>query len=220
MPRGLKVLTIITAVLFAAVTVFLFAVTPMERSMGLVQKVFYYHFSNAVIGMVGFIVVAVVGAIYLNKRDLKWDRLAVAMVEVSMVYFLIAILSGMIWAYPAWNTWWTWDPRLTTAAILEMAYVAYLLLRRGIEEPERRARFSAVYSIAAVLSVPLTYFSTTIFRTIHPKLESFNMSPVMVVTMVSSLVVFALLWVTLVWWRLSLGGLAAEIEQKRQERTA
>lgn len=220
MPRGLKVLTIITAVLFAAVTVFLFAVTPMERSMGLVQKVFYYHFSNAVIGMVGFIVVAVVGAIYLNKRDLKWDRLAVAMVEVSMVYFLIAILSGMIWAYPAWNTWWTWDPRLTTAAILEMAYVAYLLLRRGIEEPERRARFSAVYSIAAVLSVPLTYFSTTIFRTIHPKLESFNMSPVMVVTMVSSLVVFALLWVTLVWWRLSLDGLAAEIEQKRQERTA
>ena len=80
----------------------------------------------------------------------------------------IAIVTGSIWARPIWNTWWTWDPRLTTATIMELIYAAYLMLRQGIEDPDRRARFGAVYAIIGFISVPLTFLSIRIFRTIHP----------------------------------------------------
>ena len=94
-----------------------------------------------------------------------------------MVFMLIAIITGSIWARPIWNTWWTWDPRLTTATIMELIYAAYLMLRQGIEDPDRRARFGAVYAIIGFLSVPLTFFSIRIFRTIHPVVIGSNDPP-------------------------------------------
>jgi heme exporter protein C len=224
MPKLLKILTFVTVAAFVAMTVLVFAWTPVERSMGLVQKVFYYHMSAAWIGMLGFVVTAVSGVLYLVTRKLKWDIIGLAGVEVGMVFMLIAIVSGMIWAYPVWGTWWTWEPRLTTAAIMEMAYVAYLMLRRGIEEPERRARFSAVYSLVAVLTVPITFLSIRLFRTIHPVIiasggsgaqNEMSMSPDMVVTLVGSVLVFTLVFVCVMWHRIRLGYLASELEQKR-----
>ena len=80
---------------------------------------------------------------YLAYNDLKWDIVEVAAVEISLIFFLIAIVTGSIWARPAWNTWWTWDPRLTTAAVTELIYIAYFMLRQGIDDPDRRARFGA-----------------------------------------------------------------------------
>src|ERR1035437_4071367 len=143
--KVLTFLTILSVVLFLAALGMVFLFAPIEAVMGYVQKIFYFHISNAWVGMLGFIVAAVSGIIYLVKKDPKWDIVELSAVEISLVFFLIAIVSGSIWAKPTWGTYWTWDARLTTAAVLEMIYLAYLLLRQGIEDPERRARFSAVY---------------------------------------------------------------------------
>jgi heme exporter protein C len=143
-------------------------------------------------------------------------------VEISLVFFLIAIVSGSIWAKPTWGTYWTWDARLTTAAILEMIYLAYLLLRQGIEDPERRARFSAVYTLIGVISVPITFLSIHIWQTIHPAVigvgssssqGSFGMTPAMLITMFFCLTTFSVVFITLLWYRIRLGQLAEQVDQ-------
>ena len=163
-PKALSILTIISGILFLGALWMVFFYAPLESVMNYVQKIFYFHVSNAWVGMLGFMAAAVAGIIYLIKKDLKWDLIELSAVEISLVFFFIAILSGSIWAKPSWGTWWTWDSRLTTAAILEMIYLAYLLLRQGIEDVERRARFSAVYTLVGSLSIPLTFISIRIWR--------------------------------------------------------
>ena len=146
-----------------------------------------------------------------------------AAVEISLVFFLIAIISGSIWAKPTWGTYWTWDARLTTAAILEMIYLAYLLLRQGIEEPERRARFSAVYTLIGALSVPVTFLSIRIWQTIHPVVigggsgsqGSFGMTPPMLFAMFFCLITFSVIFATLLWYRVRLGQLADQVDQMK-----
>ncbi len=217
-PRLLKILNVLSVLLLAVAAVMVFAYAPIERVMGAVQKVFYFHVATAWVGMIGFIIAAIVAIIYLVTKDLKWDAINVAAVEISLVFFFIAIVLGSIWARPAWGTWWTWEPRLTTAAILEMIYLAYLLLRQGIEDPERRARFGAVYTIVGGLSVPLTFVSIRLFRTIHPVIiggggsEKMNMTGEMVTTMLVNIAVFSVIFVTLFWHRIRLGQFAEKVE--------
>jgi len=223
-PLALKVLNIVSAVLLAIATWLVFFYAPMELVMGQVQRIFYFHVANAWVGMLGFMVAAVAGIAYLRTHDLKWDIIEQAAVEISLVFFITTIVTGSIWAYPAWGTWWTWDPRLTTAAILEMIYIAYLLLRQGIEDPERRARFGAVYTLIGGLSVPITFLSIRLFRTIHPALigttssaakGGFDMTPRMLHTFLFSLLTFSVIFVTLLWHRIRLGRLAEKVEQMK-----
>lgn len=224
-PRLLQALNILSVILLAAATVMVFAYAPIERVMGAVQKVFYFHVATAWVGMIGFIIAAIVAIVYLVTKDLKWDAINVAAVEISLVFFFVAIVLGSIWARPAWGTWWTWEPRLTTAAILEMIYLAYLLLRQGIEDPERRARFGAVYTIVGGLSVPLTFVSIRLFRTIHPVIiggggsEKMNMTGEMVTTMLVNIAVFSVIFVTLFWHRIRLGQFAEKVEQLKLKLT-
>lgn len=224
-PRLLQALNILSVILLTAATVMVFAYAPIERVMGAVQKVFYFHVATAWVGMIGFIIAAIVAIVYLVTKDLKWDAINVAAVEISLVFFFIAIVLGSIWARPAWGTWWTWEPRLTTAAILEMIYLAYLLLRQGIEDPERRARFGAVYTIVGGLSVPLTFVSIRLFRTIHPVIiggggsEKMNMTGEMVTTMLVNIAVFSVIFVTLFWHRIRLGQFAEKVEQLKLKLT-
>ena len=222
-PRALTFLTILSAFLFLGALGMVFFYAPLEATMNYVQKIFYFHISNAWVGMLGFIVAAVAGVVYLVKKDLKWDIVEIAAVEISLVFFLIAIVSGSIWAKPSWGTYWTWDARLTTAAILEMIYLAYLLLRQGIDDPERRARFSAVYTIIGAVSVPITFLSIRIWQTIHPVVigessggnGSFGMTQPMLKTMFFCLGTFSILFATLLWHRVRLGNLAEQVEQQK-----
>lgn len=221
--RLLKILNIVSILSVIAAFFMAMFYAPLERVMGEVQRVFYFHVATAWVGMLGFIVAAVVSVIYLKSKDLKWDVIGLAAVEISLVFFLIAIILGSIWARPAWGTWWTWEPRLTTAAILEMVYLAYLLLRQGIEDPERRARFGAVYTLLGGLSVPMTFVSIRIFRTIHPVViggggsEKMSMTGSMVATMLTSIAVFSIVFVTLFWHRIRLGFFAEKIEQLKMK---
>jgi len=223
-PRALKVLNVVSALLVLVAFSMAMFYAPLEKVMGEVQRVFYFHVATAWVGMLGFVAAAVVAIIYLRTQDLKWDVIGLAAVEISLVFFLVAIVLGSIWARPAWGTYWTWDPRLTTAAILEMIYFAYLLLRQGIEDPDRRARFGAVYTLLGGLSVPLTFVSIRIFRTIHPVVigsggEKMNMTGSMVITMLFSIAVFSVVFVTLFWHRIRLGQFADHVEQLKMKVT-
>jgi heme exporter protein C len=195
---------------------------PTEAVMGNVQRVFYFHVGTAWVGMIGFVIAAVAGVVYLITKDMKWDRIELAAVEVSTMFFFITIALGSIWARPAWNTWWTWDPRLTTAAVTELIYIAYFMLRAGIEDPEKRARFGAVYALLGGLSAPITFMVIRLFRTIHPVVVGtssaeaqggFDMSGDMVTTLMISLAAFTIFFITLMWHRIRMSGLEEKVEQ-------
>lgn len=218
-PKLLKFLNVLSVLLVAAGYYLSIFYAPTEKVMGNVQKVFYFHVATAWVGMLGFILAAAFAVFYLKSKDMKWDSYGLAAVEISLVFFFITIILGSIWARPAWGTWWTWEPRLTTAAILELIYLAYLLLRQGIEDPEQRARFGAVYTLLGGLSVPLTLVSIRLFRTIHPVVvggggsEKMGMTDTMVFVMLYSIVAFSVVFVNLYWHRIRLGQYTEKIEQ-------
>jgi heme exporter protein C len=226
-PLALKILDIVSIILLV-ISAYLALDAPLEKTMGAVQRVFYFHIGTAWTALLGFILAAVFSVIYLIRKDLKWDRLQVAAIEVSLVFFLITIVLGSIWARPAWNTWWTWDPRLTTAAITELIYIAYFMLRQGIDDPDRRARFGAVYALIGGLSAPITFFAIRLFRTIHPVVISgsnpeaegtFSMSPDMRVAFFFALFAFTVIFIDLFWNRIRLGSLQDKVEQLKLKVT-
>ena len=221
-PRGLRILTWVTAALFAVALYLVFFYAPLEAVMGEVQRVFYFHVAAGWVGALAFLVTAIAGVAYLIGKNRRWDRVAVSSVEIGIVFTLINIVSGSIWARPIWNTWWTWDPRLVTATVMELVYIAYLLLRQGMEDPDRRARIGAIYAIVGFLSVPLTFLSIRLFRTIHPVVigssdptaeGTFDMTPRMLQAFMFSLLTFTFLYATLLWHRLRLESVYERLEQ-------
>jgi heme exporter protein C len=225
-PLVLKLLDGITilALIAAACQVFFYA--PLEVQMGAVQKVFYFHVASAWVGLLGFITAAVAGGFYLSQGEKRWDIFGLAAVEISLIFFLVAIILGSIWARPIWNTWWTWEPRLTTAAIVEIVFAAYLLLREAVDDPERRARFAAIYAILGSLSVPLTFLSIRLLRTIHPVVigsaeaasqGGFNMDAPMQLVFFFCLGAFTVLFIDLLWHRIRLGTLQDIVEDLRYQ---
>ncbi|GAB4498636.1 MAG: cytochrome c biogenesis protein [Anaerolineales bacterium] len=221
-PIALTVLDVLSVISIGVAAYFALVFAPTEAVMGNVQRVFYFHVGTAWVGMVGFILAAVTGIIYLVTQDMKWDRVEVAAVEVSTMFFFITIVLGSIWARPAWNTWWTWDPRLTTAAVTELIYIAYFMLRAGIEDPEKRARFGAVYALLGGLSAPITFMVIRLFRTIHPVVVGtasaeaqggFDMTGSMLTAMFVALGAFTILFIDLMWHRIRIGGLEEKVEQ-------
>ena len=226
MPRGLKALNWITGALFGMALFMVFFYAPQEAVMGEVQRVFYFHVAAGWVGALAFLVTAVAGGLYLARGNRRWDIIAQASVEIGVVFTLINIVSGSIWARPIWNTWWTWDPRLVTATVMELIYVAYLMLRQGLEDPDRRARFGAVYGILGFLSVPLTFLSIRIFRTIHPVVfgnsdptaqGALDMTPRMDQAFMFSLMTFTFLYATVLWHRVRLGRLAEKVDQLKMK---
>ncbi|RIK50533.1 MAG: cytochrome C assembly protein [Chloroflexi bacterium] len=132
------------------------------------QRIFYLHMGCNFGALVGFVVSLIGSVLYLLTRNLDWDRITQASVEVGTLCGFGTIVTGIFWAKPTWNTYWTWDPRLTTATITVLLYIAYLLFRNGIDNRQTRARFGSIYALFAFLSLPLTYYSARWFRSIHP----------------------------------------------------
>ena len=129
-----------------------------------VQRVFYFHVSAGWVGFFAFLVTAVAGAMYLRTGRRRWDAIALSSVEIGVAFATANVISGSIWARPTWNTWWPWnDPRITSAAIVWLIYVAYLMLRNAIDDPGRQARLAAAYGIVGFISVPITYREYIVF---------------------------------------------------------
>jgi heme exporter protein C len=146
----------------------IFVYAPTEKTMGHVQRIFYFHVGTAWVASVTFFVALVCGVLYLWKRSPILDTIAMASVEIGVAFVTKTIVSGSVWGKPAWNTWWLWSPRLTSITILWLVYIAYFILRSAIYDDETKRRFSAVYVIAGFVTVILTYSSIRILRDIHP----------------------------------------------------
>ncbi len=153
-------------ILISLVVIFFYA--PVESTMGNVQRIFYFHVGAAWVAAVAFFVALLSGIFYLRKPARIWDTIAMASVEIGLVFTSMTIVSGSIWGRPAWGTWWTWSPRQTSITVMWLVYVAYFMLRGAIEDEDRRARFAAVYVIAGFVTVIITYMSIRLLRDIHP----------------------------------------------------
>jgi heme exporter protein C len=146
-----------------------FYVAPLERTMGPIQKIFYFHAASAWAGMTAFSICFIGNLLYVWRRQPKWDWLGVSGAEVGLAFTTVVLITGPIWAHPVWGIWWTWDARLTSTFVLWLLYVSYLLLRTLVEEPDRRALLSALFGIFAFLDVPLVFGAIRWWRTQHPQ---------------------------------------------------
>ncbi len=173
---------------------------PVEQSMGIVQKIFYTHLPMAWWSFVSFFVVFVASILYLAKRRAAYSRLAGAAAELGVLMSGLALASGMCWARPIWNVWWTWDPRLTTTLVMWFVYAAYLLLRGSDIGGQRKDAVLAVLGIVAFLDVPLVFVSARYWRSIHPAVfgpQGGGMEPEMWWAMITNLVAMGFLWLAL-----------------------
>jgi len=229
------VLLVVTAALIAVGVYLAVAWAPTAANLPTVaeqmaQRIFYFHVAAGWVGYVAFGVTAVAGILYLLKRQRRWDHMAVSSAEIGVVFTAANLVSGAVWARPTWGTWWSWDdPRLTLAAIVLLVYIAYLMLRNAIDEPERRARLSSIYGIVGFLSVPLSFISVRIWRTIHPAVigtasdtsqGGFDMSGNMVMVLLYAIFTFSLLYVVLLHYRLRLENLREQVDDLKMRALA
>ena len=225
----LRILDLVSLVLLAVATYLALFYAPTEVVMGQVQRVFYFHVATGWVALLGFIGAALAGLGYLATRDSRWDVLEVATVEISAVFFLITICLGSIWARPIWNTWWTWDPRLSSAAVTELIYIGYFMVRQGLDDPEKRARYAAVYALVGMVAAPLTFFAIRMYRTIHPVVfggtnpaaeADMAMAGGMWTAFFFALFTFTVIFFDLLWHRIRLGRLQAEVERRQLQVSA
>jgi heme exporter protein C len=197
---------------------------PAERAA---QRIFYFHVPSAWIGFLAFIVAAVASVLYLTTRQQKWDIWALASVEMGVAFFAMVMLSGPIWAKPTWNVWWTWDPRLTISTISWLLYIGYIMLRGAVDNPDRQARFAAVYAIIAAMSVPVNWMAIRWWRTIHPAVVlpgnnaaaqgGFGMSPAILTTLLFCLVAFTVFYIALMYHRIRIENTRRQVDTLRQQ---
>ncbi len=199
-----------------------FFVAPTERTMGLIQRIFYFHASSAWAGESAFSVCFVANLLYIWRRRERWDALGVACAEVGLALITIVLITGPIWAHPVWGIWWTWDARLTSTFVLWLLYVSYLLLRTLIEEPDRRALLSALFGVFAFLDVPLVFGAIRWWRTQHPAPvimggPGSGLEPTMKKVFLFNVLVMHILMVFLVVQRYGFERLRGEVDAIRRE---
>lgn len=155
------VLFLTAGLLLAAGFLLAFWYAPADASsMGLSQKIFYFHAPIAATALLAYAIAFVAALLYLRRQKPKYDRLGVAAVRLGLLFSLLVMATGMIWGKAAWGAWWAWEPRLTTFLIACMLYAAYFIVRWSVEEEQRRATFAAVFAIVAFVDVPITFFAT------------------------------------------------------------
>ncbi len=220
--KVLTVLSWLSAAMMAVAIYLVFMVAPTERTMGLSQRIFYFHVGSGWVGAAMLMVAVVAGIGVLRTGSRRWDRVAIASIEVGLAFITMIIVTGSIWAKASWNTWWTWSPRLTSAAVMWLVYVAYFMLRNALDDPDKSARFGAVYGIVGFITVVTTFFSIRLLSDIHPTLFGTGAGEVgggladeMYFPFFFSLATFTVLGITLLWHRVRLTRLGDEIAALR-----
>ena len=201
-------------------------VVPADAVQGEVQRIMYLHVPSIVTAYLAFTVVFFASILYLWKRDLRFDAVAVSSAEIGVLFTGITLATGSIWGKPTWGVWWTWDARLTLTAILFTIYVGYLMLRAFAEDPQAGARYGAVLAILGFLDIPLNHFAVQWWRTLHQpssilRPAGSSVAPVMLVPLAISFVGLVLLYTYLLLERVRLERIrhrAAEARLKRGRR--
>ena len=229
LPVTLTALTWFTVAVVLIGLYMAFGYAGTDTEQGEVQRIFYIHMPSFFGAFTAFIATVIGGIIYLRTRSIKWDHIALAGVEVGLMLSLVNLATGSIWARPIWNTWWTWDPRLTSAAIMALTYAAYLMLRAGVENPEQRRRFAAVYGILAITTALVTLLIIRVRPdTIHPVVVgpspqseaqgAFELDATrgVAAALLVNLPVWGLILpITLMWWRVRLERVSERVEQMK-----
>jgi heme exporter protein C len=184
--------------------------TPIERFQGLPQKIFYVHVPAAWCALLSFSLVGIASILYLWLRDPRLDLFAESAAEVGLVFSIVMLTTGPLWGRPVWNTWWTWDARLTFTLILFFLFLGYRALRGAIQDPGERARFSAVVGILGLVLVPFVHLTVYLFRTLHPtpivlKPSAPSLPWEMLRTLLASVGVYTVLLIGFVTTRYGLG---------------
>ena len=164
---SLPVFGFVATALFVATQAFALLTTPADRDMGNLVKILFVHVPAAQVGLVSVAVLLVSSAMYLWKREERYDLVAAAAAEAGAVLTALTLALGSIWGRPTWGVWWTWDPRLTSTAVQLLILVSYLALRAFVDETDRRATWSAAVGIMGGLNVPIVYMSVKWWRTLH-----------------------------------------------------
>jgi len=213
-----QIVTLVALLALAGIFVRALMFTPMDRLQGLAQKILYMHAPAAITALMAYAVCGILSIIYLGLRDRRLDRAAAASAEVGVVFSVILLITGPLWGKPVWGTWWTWDARLTSTLFIFLLFVGYLIMRDAVIDPDQRARFSSVIGVLGLALVPFIHLTVYLFRTLHPdpmliKPSAPSMPGVMLVTFLSSLGVFVLLYVGFVVQRYAL----ADLQELRKE---
>jgi len=209
---GERVLGVSALVVLGVSAVLSLVVAPPDAVQGEVQRLMYVHVPAAWLAYLSFFVVFVASIAYLRTKRTRWDRLAEASAEIGVLFTALAIALGMLWGKPVWGTWWTWDPRLTTTAVLLLIYIGYLSLRQISDNPARRARWAAVVGIVGFVDVPIVHLSVVWWRSLHQGSTVFRLGgPEIEGTMLLALLVgvaaFTVVYAYLVTLRLRVGRL-------------
>jgi heme exporter protein C len=209
----------LVVVAFLAAQLLAVAISPAEAGMGHLQKIMYVHVPAAWSAFLAFGIVFVMSIAYLMRRQESHDLVAAAAAEVGVVLTGLTLALGSIWGRPTWGVWWTWDPRLTSTAVLFIIFVGYLALRSFVEEPEQRARWAAAVGILGFLNVPIVYMSVRWWRTLHqPSSSPATVDDPYVWGLRMNAVVFVLVMAWLVRRRYQASMLERAVESLEEER--
>ena len=206
-PRS--VVGIIAVMLLVVDLYMIFAMAPTDANLGNVQRALYIHVPIAVISLLAFVVVFIGSVMYLKTRNGQWDNMAVASGEVGFVFVSLALITGVLWAKPVWNTWWTWEPRLTLTLVLWFIYAGYLMVRTFTPNRSKAAVFSAIVGIIGSVDAFIVYFAVRWWRSIHPPqvvgplAESGSLSATMNLVLMVSFIAFLIFTVWLVLERMA-----------------
>ncbi|TGC09475.1 cytochrome c biogenesis protein [Methanolobus halotolerans] len=190
-------------------------------------RIFYFHLPIAFTSYLAFFVVFIASICQLRRSSRKWDVVALSAAEVGVVFAFLVLVTGSIWAKATWGWYWIWEPRLTTSLVLLLVYLAYLMLRQAVEEPESRARIAAVFGIIGFVSVPLSFLSVRLWRSAHPLMfggSTYGSSggglegTSLQLTLLVNLIAFVLLFVTMVFYRIRNEEMKEEIDHMHISR--
>jgi len=209
--KGIDVLAIVSIIIGLY---FAFIYAPTEATMGAVQRIFYFHVSSAWIAFFAFFITFVCSILVLTTNNFFYDDIAEASAEIGVIFCTIVIITGPIWAKPAWGTWWTWDPRLTTTLILWFIYIGYIMLRQFVDEEDKRGKFAAALGIIGFIDVPIVFLSIRWWRTIHPNVlqeGGGGLHPDMKMALIVCVVAFTILYASLLIKRVIIGRIERKI---------
>jgi heme exporter protein C len=216
-----RVLGFASLVMLAAAAYGIFFVAGPLAVQGDAARIVYFHVPMAWVAFLAFFVVFGASIAYLRTGNDRWDRLGRASAEVGVIFTTLVLITGAIWGYPIWGTWWSWDPKLTTTLILWFMYVAYLMVR-SYAEPPRGPRFAAIVGIVAFVDVPIVYESSVWWRTLHPQPvlgpQAQSQSTDILGLLVLSLVAFTVFFVFLVRLRAEIEHAESSYALSRESR--
>ena len=198
----------------------IFVWVPTELNLGISQRIFYYHVPLAWIGMISIFIVGISSIMHLITKKDKWDAIAYSSAEIGVIFATLILVTGTLWAKPAWGAWWSWDPKLTTTLILWFIYVAYLMVRSYSVDQMVARKYASVIAVLGAIDAPLIYLASVWWRNLHPRL---NIGPLaesdssldsrMLLTLLVSTIAFTVLYIYLLVERIEMRKIEDELDE-------